>query len=199
MSGKQADNTQSDIDVINALEPDVQDTGAKRPPSPSRAGAATKECDEETNCILDKIFEQYPAKESSLIMVLQEIQDNINWLPPEALDRVAIELNIPRARVQSVATFYKAFSLEPRGKKLIKICMGTACHVRGAGMLVEELERTLKIKAGHGITEDGSFSIEAVNCIGACAMAPAILVGDNYYANVTPGKLAGMLKKEQPK
>jgi len=199
MSQKQTNKLHDDVDIMDDLEPGTGKTGAKMPPAPGRVKAEINECDEEVECILSKIFDHYPAEEASLIMVLQEIQDNLNWLPPEALERVAYQLNVPRARVQSVATFYKAFSLEPRGKKLIKICVGTACHVRGAGMLVEELERKLQVKAGKGVTEDGAFSVETVNCIGACAMAPAVLVGNHYYANVTPGNISGMLKKEQPK
>ena len=144
-----------------------------------------------------EVISHYPKGEPSLIMILQEIQDVLNWLPPEAFEIVAEELDLSIAKVRGVATFYKAFSLEPRGKKLIKVCLGTACHVRGAGMLVEELERDLKVKAGHGVTEDGEFSLETVNCVGACAMAPAVLVGENYYANMTPGGLSSMLKKER--
>jgi len=144
-----------------------------------------------------EVIEQYPREEASLIMILQEVQDRLNWLPPEAMEMVAKELNLSLAKVRGVATFYKAFSLKPRGEKLIKVCLGTACHVRGASMLVEELERELKVKAGEGVTEDGKFSVETVNCVGACAMAPAVVVGENYYANVTPGNLSGMLKKER--
>ncbi|MDP8205063.1 MAG: NAD(P)H-dependent oxidoreductase subunit E [Candidatus Electryonea clarkiae] len=151
----------------------------------------------DTNGKLDQIFDLYPREEDSLIMILQEVQDRLNWLPPEALDRVADELNVPRARVQGVATFYRAFSLEPRGEKVIKVCLGTACHVRGAQILVDELERRLDLKVSHGCTKDGRFSLETVNCVGACAMAPAIVVNENYYANVKPDKLDKMLKKEQ--
>lgn len=146
---------------------------------------------------VDAIFEKYPRHEASLIMVLQDLQDVLNWLPPEILDRVATELSLSRAKVEGVATFYRAFSLEPRGDKVIKVCMGTACHVRGAQLLVDELERRLGIQAACGCTDDGKFSLETVNCVGACAMAPAIVVGENYYANVSPDKLEKMLKKER--
>jgi len=149
------------------------------------------------NAKLDTIFKQYPREEASLIMILQEVQEKLNWLPPEALDRVAEELDVPRARVQGVASFYRAFSLKPRGKKLIKVCMGTACHVRGAPILLDELERHLEIKAGNGCTKDGMFSLETVNCVGACAMAPVVVVGEDYYANTSPEKLEKIIKKEQ--
>ncbi|MBD3165757.1 NAD(P)H-dependent oxidoreductase subunit E [bacterium] len=146
---------------------------------------------------LDGIFKRYPKNEASLIMVLQDIQDEIHWLHPDALDRTSEELDVPRGRVESVATFYRAFALEPRGKKLVKVCMGTACHVRGAGMLVDEIERQLGVTAGHGMSEDGLFSLETVNCVGACAMAPVVVVDDNYYAEVGTGKLEKIFKQER--
>lgn len=183
------------VDVNDpALEPDSGATGVMTPPSPSRVTAIDGRPMDE---VLDEIFNLYPRTEASLIMVLQEVQDAFNWLPQEAMERVAGELDVPYARVLGVATFYKVFSLEPRGKKLVKVCMGTACHVRGASMLVEELERALEVQEGKGISPDGNFSLETVNCVGACAMAPAVVVGENYYANVSPGNIAKMLKKER--
>lgn len=186
---------QQTIDPENsaALEPNAADTGAKVPASPGKGVVASGD---DAATVLE-IVKQYPAEEPSLIMVLQEVQDTLGWLSSESMEIVAKELGVPIAKVRGVATFYKAFSLEPRGKKVVKVCLGTACHVRGAGMLVEELERDLKIKAGKGMTEDGEFSIETVNCVGACAMAPVVVVGDNYHANVTPGNLSAMLKKER--
>ncbi len=166
--------------------------------TPAREKAAPKKGSVKSNGHdLDAIFERYPREEASLIMVLQDIQEELNWLSPETLDRVAMELSVPHAKVQGVATFYRAFSLEPRGEKLIKVCLGTACHVRGAPMLIDELERRLEIEAGHGISDDGKFSLETVNCVGACAMAPAVVVGDNYYANVKPDKLTKILNLER--
>ncbi len=146
---------------------------------------------------LEEIFARYPKNETSLIMVLQDVQDKLRWLPADALDCVAEELGVSRAKIQGVVTFYNVFALEPRGEKLIKVCMGTACHVRGAGMINEEFERHLDVEAGVGMSEDGKFSLETVNCIGACAMAPAVQVEENYYANVTTDKLEKILKKER--
>ncbi|MFH0882159.1 MAG: NAD(P)H-dependent oxidoreductase subunit E [bacterium] len=180
-------------DSRETLEPTAGDTGAKTPKTPSKRKVTGGSVEQ----VVHEVASHYAKGEPSLIMILQEIQDVLNWLPPSALKVVARELELPVAKVQGVATFYKAFSLEPRGEKLIKVCLGTACHVRGAGMLVEELERDLKVKAGKGITEDGNFSMETVNCVGACAMAPAVVVGENYYANMTPGDLSAMLKKER--
>jgi NADH-quinone oxidoreductase subunit E len=148
---------------------------------------------------LDAIFDRYPKEEASLIMVFQDIQDTFNWLPPEAIQRISGELGVSFGKVMSVATFYTTFSLEPRGKKLIKVCAGTACHVRGASIIVEELERILGIPSGSGVTEDGNFSLDTVNCVGACALAPAVVIGETYYANMTSRGISKMLKKEQPK
>lgn len=191
-----------DLENLETLEPGAGDTGATRPASPGKSKGGNG-CDpEDPVCVCDTvkdILKHYPREEASLIMVLQEVQDRFNWLPDNALEAVADEIGLTYAKVRGVATFYKAFSLEPRGKKVVKVCMGTACHVRGAGMLVDELKRSLKVVPGHGVTEDGNFSLETVNCVGACAMAPAVVVGDNYYANMAPGNLGAMLKKEMPK
>ena len=198
-TGKGTKKANIDIDNTAALEPVAGDTGGKAPKSPSKAEGKT--CDpQDPVCIcdtMDEIFKHYPKEEASLIMVLQEVQDRFNWLPEPALDRIAETIGIPKARVLSVATFYKSFSLDPRGRKVIKVCTGTACHVRGAGMLLQEFERVLNVKEGEGISEDGVFSLESVNCVGACAMAPAVLVNDRYYAKVGPGNLGKLLTKER--
>jgi NADH-quinone oxidoreductase subunit E len=147
---------------------------------------------------LNPILERYPKDESSLIMILQDVQAEFNYLPPELLKIVAKEIGVPKARVFGVATFYKAFSLEPRGKEIIKVCMGTACHVRGAPLIKDELERQLDIKAG-GATKDLKYSLELVNCVGACAMAPVAIVGDKYYPNLSPDKLKKIIKVKKSK
>jgi NADH-quinone oxidoreductase subunit E len=147
---------------------------------------------------LNPILERYPRDESSLIMILQDVQAEFNYLPPELLKIVAKEIGVPKARVFGVATFYKAFSLEPRGKEIIKVCMGTACHVRGAPLIKDELERQLDIKAG-GTTKDLKYSLEVVNCVGACAMAPVAIVGDKYFPNLSPDKLKRIIKVKKSK
>lgn len=147
---------------------------------------------------LKPIFDRYPKEENSLIMILQDVQEEYNYLPPEVLQEVAKEINVPKARVFGVATFYKAFSLEPRGKEIIKVCMGTACHVRGAPLIKDELERQLDIKAGH-TTKDLRYSLELVNCVGACAMAPVAIVGDTYYPNLGPDKLKKIIGNKKAK
>ncbi len=146
---------------------------------------------------LPRILEKYPRQESSLIMVLQDVQTEFNYLPLETLLEVARELSVPFSRVLGVATFYKAFSLQPRGRKNVKICTGTACHVRGATLIKDEISRTLGI-ALPGTTEDLEFTVELVNCVGACAMAPVVMVDEEYHANVQPDrvrKVLGLKKK----
>ena len=137
------------------------------------------------------------AKESEkvdVIRILQEIQSKYNYLPKKDLSRITKELNIPLSQTYSLATFYKAFSLKPRGKHLISLCMGTACHVRGAEKILEELERVLKIKSGE-TTDDSLFTLEAVNCLGACALGPLMAINGEYYGKMSLKKINGILKK----
>ena len=144
-------------------------------------------------CQPKHILDRYPREEISLIMLLQDIQAEFNYLPPEVLTELAKEIGVPKAKVFGVATFYKAFSLEPRGKEIIKVCMGTACHVRGAPLIKDELERQLGVTAGH-TTKDMRYTLELVNCVGACAMAPVAIVGETYFPNLSPDKLKKILK-----
>jgi NADH-quinone oxidoreductase subunit E len=142
----------------------------------------------------DEILESYPRRESSLIQVLQDVHRAYNYLPCDVLTKVAEALEVPVAKVFSVATFYKAFSLEPQGDTVVRVCMGTACHIRGGPQLVDELTRKLGIEPG-GTTEDMKFTIKTVNCVGACAMAPVLIVGDKYQGNakaVKVGKYLGL-------
>jgi NADH-quinone oxidoreductase subunit E len=144
------------------------------------------------NGALDAILARYPVEESSLIQVLQDVHRSYNYLPCDVLVKLAESLGVPLAKVFSVGTFYKAFSLVPQGRTIIKVCTGTACHIRGAGQLIEELERQLNIKAGE-TTPDLSFTIKTVNCVGACAMAPVLIVGEKYNGNAKPVKVAKYL------
>lgn len=143
---------------------------------------------------LPKILDKYPRQESSLIMVLQDVQGEYNYLPSEVLVKVAEELDIPKAKIFGVATFYKAFSLKPRGRKTVRICTGTACHVRGATLIKDEIERLLGIPVP-GTTEDLEYTVELVNCVGACAMAPVVMMDEKYHANVQPDKVKKIFKK----
>src|SRR5665647_3121075 len=122
-----------------------------------------------------QIVKKHGGDKSALIAVLQDIQEALNYLPKEALKTAAKAMNIPVSRVYEVATFYTAFSLKPRGENIVKICMGTACHVRGAAAIQDKLERTLGIKPGE-TTADKKFSLETVNCVGACALGPVVVI-----------------------
>lgn len=140
-----------------------------------------------------EIIQRYPRQEQSLIMVLQEINKRCNYLPIPALKIVAQELAVPDSKVFSVATFYKAFSLTPRGRTVIRVCLGTACHIRGGPNIVNEFSRLLNLAPGK-TSDDGQFTLETVNCVGACAMAPLVVVGDKYYGNVATSQVKDLLK-----
>lgn len=137
---------------------------------------------------VESILARYPAEEASLIQVLQDVHRAYNYLPCDVLVKVAESLHVPLAKVFSVGTFYKAFSLKPQGRTIVKVCTGTACHIRGATQLVDELERKLGIKPGE-TTEDLGFTVKTVNCVGACAMAPVLIVGETYHGNAKAAKL----------
>jgi NADH-quinone oxidoreductase subunit E len=137
---------------------------------------------------IDKIIDTYNGDDSWLIMILQDIQDEYNFLPHPALERVAEKLDVPLSRVHNVATFYSSFSLKERGKHLIKVCDGTACHLRGFANLRDEIFRQLNIKEGQ-TTEDKMFTLEVVACLGACALAPVMAIGTQYYGQMTPQKI----------
>ena len=118
-----------------------------------------------------------------MIAVLQDIQKEYHYLPSETLKETAKALDVPLSKVFSVSTFYNAFSLYPRGEKVIRVCVGTTCHIRGAKVIQQQLEDRLKIKAGQ-TTSDLKYTLEVVNCVGACAMAPVVIVNDKYYGSV---------------
>ena len=143
---------------------------------------------------IDAIIDGYQGKTSGLTTILQDIQDEYNYLPPQAMERVAEKMGLPLSQVLHVATFYKAFSLEPRGEHLITVCLGTACHVRGGARLVEQAERLLKIRAG-GTTPDLQFTLETVNCVGSCALGPVMIVDGEYYGKMASSKVERVLKK----
>ncbi|RLG26304.1 NAD(P)H-dependent oxidoreductase subunit E [Methanosarcinales archaeon] len=129
---------------------------------------------------VDSIIERHNSDVELLVSMLQDVQAECKYLPADALRRIAERLQIPLIQVYSVATFFKAFSLVPRGRHSIQVCVGTACHVRGAKAIVEEIERNLNVKAG-GTTDDGEYTLETVNCVGACALGPIILIDDEYH------------------
>ena len=138
--------------------------------------------------VAEEILGEYPAEKPALIQILQDVHRAYNYLPCDVLERVAEALDVPLAKVFSVSTFYKAFSLEPQGDTIVKVCTGTACHIRGAGQLVEELEWQLGVGPGES-TEDLGFTVKTVNCVGACAMAPVMIVGDKYWGSAKPTRV----------
>ena len=140
----------------------------------------------------EAILQDYPDEEASLIQVLQDVHRAYNYLPCDVLVKVAEALHVPLAKVFSVSTFYKAFSLTPQGDTIIKVCMGTACHIRGGGQLVEELERQLGIGPDE-TTEDLGFTLKTVNCVGACAMAPVLIVGEKYHGSAKAARMGRYL------
>ena len=147
---------------------------------------------------VDRIIDTHRHERGPLVLVLQDINHELGYLPRPALKYVAVELDISLSRVYHVATFYKSFSLSPRGEHVIKVCMGTACHVRGAARVLEALESRLEIMAGQ-TTEDMKFTLETVNCLGACAMGPVVVLDERYYT-VTPAKVDRLIRsvEKQP-
>ena len=142
---------------------------------------------------VDEIIDKYPAQKSVLIQLLLDIQDEFNWIPMEAIKSVSKRLQIPISQIYRVASFYKAMSLTPRGRHVINVCMGTACHVRGATRIIDKLEDNLEIKTGE-TTEDDRFTLERVNCLGCCALGPVMLVDKDYHGKMTPAKVESILK-----
>ena len=140
------------------------------------------------------ILEGHPQVEASLIQVLQDVHRAYNYLPCDVLQKVAETLHVPLSKVFSAATFYKAFSLDPQGDTIIRVCTGTACHIRGAGALTDEVERLLNI-APDETTSDMKFTLKTVNCVGACAMAPVMIVGEKYRGNARAARVGGYLEK----
>src|SRR3989339_705270 len=133
-----------------------------------------------------------------LISVLEDIQDEYNYLPEEALREVAFKMRVPLRDVYGVSTFYNAFRLKPCGKHIINVCQGTACHVRGGKRVLDKIETLLDIKAGEN-TKDMQFTLETVNCLGACALGPVMVIDGKYYGNMNQAKAESVLKQYRNK
>ena len=142
---------------------------------------------------IDQIIAKHHGEASSLIQVLLDIQSEHHWLPQEALKRVSEKLQVPLTQIQHIATFYKAFSLVPKGRHQVHVCVGTACHVRGASRILDTLQELTGIKPGE-TDLDLKFSLETVNCVGCCALGPVIEVNGKTYGNVTPAETIDVLK-----
>jgi NADH-quinone oxidoreductase subunit E len=142
---------------------------------------------------LAQILEGRRSQPNLLIEVLQDVQENYGYISPEVMRNVSQGLGVPLIEVYRVASFYKAFRLSPSGKNTIKMCTGTACHVRGASLLLDQATGQLGIKPGE-VTPDGLFSIEHVNCLGACALGPIVSENGTYHHHMTPAKLRRLLE-----
>lgn len=147
------------------------------------------------NVTLDKvraICAKHNHDSGELISILHEAQNILGYLPQEIQEAVADELKIPASRVYGVVTFYSYFTMEPKGRYPISVCMGTACYVRGAEKVLEELQRQLGIKVGE-TTEDGLFSLDCLRCVGACGLAPVVTIGGKVYGRLSPDKVRDIL------
>jgi NADH-quinone oxidoreductase subunit E len=144
----------------------------------------------------EEILRKYGYTGSRIIQVLTDIQEQYNYLPRENLEYISQRLKVPLSKIYSIATFYAAFSLNPRGKHLITVCLGTACFVRGVSNVLKRIEDRLGIEAGE-TTEDNMFTLETVNCLGACALAPIMVVDGNYHGQTTIQKVDSILDKYQ--
>lgn len=142
---------------------------------------------------IDQIIDKHQGEASSLIQVLLDIQSENSWLPKEALKRVSDKLEVPLTRVQHIATFYKAFSVVPKGRHKVHICMGTACHVRGATRVLDTVQDLTGIRPGE-TDLDLKFSLETVNCLGCCALGPVMEIGGKTHGKLTPGQTTDVLK-----
>lgn len=145
---------------------------------------------------INAIITQEAQGDGSLIAALESIQARFRYLPPEALILVSERLGVPLSQAYSVATFYNAFSLKPKGKHCLHVCMGTACHVRGSPQVLDRLETKLGVQPG-GTTRDRLFTLETVNCLGACALGPIVVADGEYAGQMTPQKADALLKKVQ--
>jgi len=143
---------------------------------------------------LDQVIAQYKVEKGALIPILQEAQAIYGYLPEHVLKRVSQALRVPIARLYGVVTFYAQFRLTPMGRNVISTCLGTACHVRGGAKVLDKIEKELQIKDGE-TTEDGRFTLEIVNCIGACGLAPVISVNGEVHGRLTPEQIPGILEK----
>lgn len=148
--------------------------------------------DEEKRALLDDILEEYKEKKGSLIQILHMAQGIYGFLPVEVQKHIALKLGIPLSKVSGVISFYSLFTTEPRGRYVIRVCLGTACYVRGGGKILDRLKEMLKIDINE-TTEDMKYTLEVMRCIGACGLAPAISINDVVYKQVNPDKLHEIL------
>ena len=138
------------------------------------------------------IIKKYDGDKTAMIAILQDVQEEFRYLPKEALSSISKQMEVPLTRIYEIATFYNAFSLKPRGRNLIEVCAGTACHVQGAANLMDRMERDLKICCGE-TTKDKKFTLEEVRCLGCCSLAPVARISGNIYPNLTQDQIPKIL------
>ncbi|QOX65817.1 NAD(P)H-dependent oxidoreductase subunit E [Anoxybacterium hadale] len=146
---------------------------------------------------ITELLHRYPAERRYMLAVLQDIQERYQFLPKEALCQTSGYFGVPLSKLYGMATFYKAFSLKAKGKNIIRVCDGTACHIRSSTVLLEEIERLLHLKPGD-TSVDGVFSLETVSCLGSCALAPVLVVNEEYYGSVTRTMVGEILNHYGP-
>lgn len=143
---------------------------------------------------VEAIVAKFDGDKGQLVSILQDIQEAHRYLPKDALEKVSQMLSIPLSQIYSVATFFRAFSLEPRGQHLIKVCLGTACHVRGANRILERVALDLHMEPGE-TTDDLAFTLETVNCVGCCALGPVVVVDESTFGQMSADRVVPMLEK----
>jgi len=142
---------------------------------------------------VDKILNKYEERKGILIQILLDIQNQFNWIPPEAMNRISKKFRIPLSQIYRVASFYKAMSLTPQGRHLLRVCLGTACHVRGGKRIMDKAQEVLGLQA-EGTTQDLKFTLERVNCLGCCALGPVIVVDGEYHGHMAAHDVGKILK-----
>ncbi len=145
---------------------------------------------------LDHIFLRFKGIKDELIPVMEAVQEEFGYLPKEAMLEISRFLKVPESNIYGVATFYALFRLTPRGKKMVSVCRGTACHVRGGGHILQEVEKRLGIKPGE-TSKDGEYSLETISCFGSCALAPVMVINKEVFGRMTPAKVESILGKPQ--
>ncbi len=147
---------------------------------------------------LDVILDEFRGKKWALIPLLQQVQEKFGYIPPDAMAPIAKALGLFPSQVQGVVTFYSQFYTAPRGRNIIRVCRGTACHVRGSGSILKILRNNLEVEEGE-TTPDFNFTLETVACLGACFLAPTMLINHEYYGKLAPSRVMNVLKQYEPK
>jgi len=167
----------------------VKNQAYLQPPAPP-----VVELDPTKRSLVDRVAARHEGGAEAIVPILQDIAEILNWLPPEVLHRVAEVKRVPLEHIVRIATFYRSFSLKPRGKHVLNVCTGTACHVQGAPRILDALQRELGIPVGQ-TTSDMRFTLETVRCVGCCGLAPVVTVGDTFHGKLTPSKAARLVGK----